>query len=170
MTDRIRQALWLAESAHKNQENGNYFRNHIFPCFEIATREFYPLYNNENVDVAEDLIISVILHDTVEDTHLTTNDIFHHFGAVISSIVDFVTDIEGSRKERKAHMNQKFQEEKDTYIGDYAVYVKLIDRLQNIRRGGKREMYLKEHPEFKKSLYTEGHYEDIWAEIEKELS
>jgi len=78
-----------------------------------------------------DTIIAGLLHDTVEDTEITTEDICDRFGSAVASIVSGVTDGDG----RKDIDNQR-----DLLLAMSSEWrvalVKLADRLHNMRTLG----------------------------------
>jgi len=82
----------------------------------------------------QDTIIAALLHDTVEDTSLSLNQVALSFNAVVSNIVDGVTHLDSNLKNKRiqltAHENiQQLLETKDERV----LYVKLADRLHNMR-------------------------------------
>ena len=83
----------------------------------------------------EDTIITALLHDTVEDTLTTTQDIEHNFGSDVARLVDGVTKlskIEAQTEDERAAENlRKFL----LAISDdlRVLLVKLADRLHNMR-------------------------------------
>ncbi len=112
------------------------------------------------------------LHDVVEDTDVTIEDIEEEFDALVAGCVDILTDEPGSsRKERK----QKTYHKMSQVIGDLelALVVKAADRLANVNAcivGNDQErlaMYKQEQSIFKKSVYRANLCESIWEQIEK---
>ena len=78
----------------------------------------------------------------------------------------FVTDEPGkNRKERKTATYLKLHGHTQGTI------IKLVDRLANVRRGSKNDMYRKEHAGFKAAIYDPNQEESkpLWEAIEKEL-
>lgn len=66
------------------------------------------------VDIAPNVSVAAqcaaILHDTVEDTKTTSEEIQLHFGQTVADMVDFLTDPPssfGNRKARKAEVRRK---------------------------------------------------------------
>jgi (p)ppGpp synthase/HD superfamily hydrolase len=166
--DMIQKALYLASSVHKNQEGGLYFTNHILPCVDILTNEYFYYIAHYSEKSVEDIICAMILHDVIEDSNgkIDYDYLIKSFGAVTAAIVLFVTDGEGkNRKERKQVVYDRFAQFNRAFKREAAL-VKLIDRLANIRRGGKIDMYRKEHGDFESALYVPGEYEELWDEIE----
>lgn len=54
---------------------------------------------------AEELVIAAVLHDTIEDTAVTADDLVHHFGSRVASLVESVSepDKSASWEARKQH-------------------------------------------------------------------
>ena len=93
-------------------------------------------------------VIAAYLHDILEDTGLSYNDVKRHFGIEVAEMVYCVTDELGrNRKEKKEKTLPKTASNKD------AIILKLADRIANIEHGGKIDMYAKEYQEFKGALY-----------------
>jgi len=94
------------------------------------------------------------LHDIVEDTAITLEDLDQFFNAGIVSIVDGVTSEPGpNRKTRNAATYPRIAEDIRRVI------VKLADRIANVRHSKETgsdlfKMYQKEYPEFRAALYA----------------
>jgi (p)ppGpp synthase/HD superfamily hydrolase len=96
-------------------------------------------YINHPIDVADTLwniggvreisvIVAAILHDTVEDTETTPAEIEEHFGPVVRSLVEEVTDDKSLPKpERK-----RLQIEHAPHLSRGAQQIKLADKISNI--------------------------------------
>ena len=95
-----------------------------------------------------DVIAAGFLHDVIEDTAATKEDLVEHFGQRVADLVDAVTDGEGkNRAERKERPYRLIP----TVPG--ALTVKLADRAANIiscleSNPGLLKMYRKEHLTF----------------------
>ncbi len=105
------------------------------------------------------------LHDTEEDTETKNKEIAEMFGDRVAELVRAVTNEEGAnRKVRAALTYPKIRN------CPGAVCLKLADRIANVEHGGKLvEMYIKEYEDFRRALYTQGEYEDMWAHLDKLL-
>ena len=76
-----------------------------------------------------DVLCAALLHDTIEDTETTGEDIEREFGPKIRAIVEAVTDDKTLPKaERK-----RLQVEHAAHIGREAQLVKLADKICNLR-------------------------------------
>ena len=111
------------------------------------------------------------LHDVFEDCKNTkfTPAFFRAQGVPERWIrlAEFVTDEPGkNRKERKAKTYLKIHGHTQRTI------IKLVDRLANVRRGTKNDMYRKEHDGFKAAIFDPTQQEalPLWQAIEKALT
>ena len=112
-------------------------------------------------------VIAGYLHDVLEDTAISYNDIKYQFGEEIAEIVYAVTDELGrNRKERKSKTYPKIKANPD------AIIVKLADRIANVRNSfltkkKMGEMYIREFDGFKEALYTPNtEAEPLWESLE----
>lgn len=141
VTDR---AMHVASLAHGNQVYDIYpYIYHIEMVRNIL----------EDVGVTTEVVVAGILHDVLEDSELSFNDIRKAFGENVAEIVYAVTDELGrNRKERKEKTYPKIRNNND------AITVKLADRLANVMHGSLHgnvsltKMYLKEWPSFLNEL------------------
>lgn len=96
-------------------------------------------YINHPIAVAEILtqhgvqdtvtLLAAILHDTIEDTETTPEEIEERFGSDVRRVVEEVTDDKSaSREARKAH-----QVEHAPRLSPRAKLVKIADKLTNVR-------------------------------------
>lgn len=98
------------------------------------------------------------LHDTLEDTKTSYNDLKKKFGVEIAENVFIVTDEKGrNRQERSEKTYPLINTRLKSKI------LKLADRIANVEWGmansGKNEMYQKEYAKFKTYLYNESELE-----------
>lgn len=103
--------------------------------------------------IVQELIAAAYLHDVLEDTEVTREELVVAFGDAVTLLVDAVTDGSGqTRKERK--------ERPYTLIPmvRWSLLIKLADRIANVESAkvtGKEDrlrMYREEHPEFQRRL------------------
>ncbi|XP_023330134.1 guanosine-3',5'-bis(diphosphate) 3'-pyrophosphohydrolase MESH1 [Eurytemora carolleeae] len=76
-----------------------------------------------------DVIQAALLHDTVEDTETTLEELKIHFGEKVASIVAEVTDEKGQEK----HERKRLQIIHARHASKEAKLVKLADKLYNIK-------------------------------------
>ena len=123
----------------------------------------------------EDAVVVAYLHDTVEDTDATIEEIDAAFGPHVAACVSLLTDEPGqNRKERKAKTYKKLAGVSGPT--ELALVVKTADRLANVRaclsdrKQGLWEMYRGEHPAFRSSVYRPGLCDTLWLELDSSLS
>ena len=75
------------------------------------------------------VIVSALLHDTVEDTATTFEELELEFGQTIRRIVEQVTD----DKSLPRQIRKQLQVEHAGHISDQAKLVKLADKISNVR-------------------------------------
>ena len=83
--DRIRAAYEMAKRGHEGQKrkDGSPYLTHCVATAEIAV----------DFGLDEDSIVAALLHDTIEDTGITHEEIEHRFGSAVADIVDGVTKL-----------------------------------------------------------------------------
>ncbi len=120
----VKKAVYYARKYHGNQmrESGEPYYSHPI---EVA-------YIISDCLFRTDIIVTSILHDTVEDTELTFNIIEKVFGPIVSSQVEDLTRIKRDRKITSAEMTESlwFQKKYDVLL------IKQCDRLHNMRTLG----------------------------------
>lgn len=126
-TDMIYIAYRLAKSAHKHQ-----FRRSGAPYIEHPVQIAY-IAAQLSLDATA--ISAALLHDVVEDTPYTYDDLKNLFGESVAELVDGVTKLKqikySSREEQQVENLRKmfFAMAKDIRV----IMIKLIDRLHNMR-------------------------------------
>lgn len=119
MTNRLDKAIEFATRAHgaqKRKYTGEPYVTHPIAVMRLV----------ETVPHTEEMLIAAVLHDTVEDTDVTIEDIKREFGAKVARYVDGLTDVskpeDGNRAERKAldraHMAEQCPEVKTIKLAD----------------------------------------------------
>ncbi|MBX2902949.1 MAG: bifunctional (p)ppGpp synthetase/guanosine-3',5'-bis(diphosphate) 3'-pyrophosphohydrolase [Chitinophagales bacterium] len=135
----IRQAFELALEAHKEmrRKSGEPYILHPIAVAQIATEEM-------GLDATS--VICALLHDVVEDTEITLDEIERTFNKEIAKIVDGLTKISGISDLNSSIQAENFRKLLLTLNDDIRVIlVKLADRLHNMRTldSLKREKQLK---------------------------
>lgn len=86
---------------------------------------------------SEDEAIAALLHDAVEDTHTTLDEIEARYGATVAEIVDACTDtIEGSERgpgDWRERKERYLEHLRDPSVSDGALRVSSADKLHNAR-------------------------------------
>jgi (p)ppGpp synthase/HD superfamily hydrolase len=140
----LRAARLLAKEAHKDQEWGS-------KPYWIHLRTVYDVLRRYEVE-AYDLFLAAWLHDSLEDTDVTEEQIEEHFGPEVLSLVKAVTDEPGkNRKERHEKTYKKIAG------NSKATVLKLADRITNVEESWATQdrrlfMYQKEYRGFRKAL------------------
>ncbi len=126
--DIITKAFNFARQAHKGVRrlSGEPYILHPIAVAQIACEE---------VGLGSTSICSALLHDVVEDTDYTTEDIENIFGPKIAQIVDGLTKISGGIfGERASAQAENFKKLLLTMSDDIRVIlIKICDRLHNMR-------------------------------------
>lgn len=123
----ITKAFNLANDAHKNirRKSGEPYILHPIEVARIASNE---------IGLGTKSIISALLHDVVEDTHITVEDIELQFGEKIANIVDGLTKLSGVFGSKANLQAENFRKVIMTMSDDLrVVLIKLADRLHNMR-------------------------------------
>ena len=124
---RVRAAFELAADSHAGQKrrDGSPYVTHTIAAAEIVAE----------MGLDEDSIVSALLHDTLEDTSLTYDDISRQFGPSVAVIVDGVTKLTrvnfvSREQEQMENMRKMLMAMcKDIRV----ILIKLADRLHNMR-------------------------------------
>lgn len=125
--DLIRKAFALAQEAHKGmrRKSGEPYILHPISVAKIV---------NQEIGLGVKSIISALLHDVVEDTDYTLEDIENLFGPKIASIIDGLTKISGVFDNKSSLQAENFRKMLLTLSDDVRVIlIKLADRLHNMR-------------------------------------
>ena len=125
--DLIYDAYLFSKNAHKGQKrkSGKPYFTH---CIEVAT-----ILADWGMD--ENIVISGLLHDTIEDTKITKNDILNKYGKDILFLVESVTNLSGIKFNSRSHQKaENFMKMFISFANDIrAIIIKLADRLHNLR-------------------------------------
>jgi len=76
-----------------------------------------------------DVLCAALLHDTIEDTETTREELEQHFGVTIARIVEEVTDDKDLEKQQR----KRLQIEHAHALSPAAGLVKLADKIANLR-------------------------------------
>ena len=125
--EQIRRAFDLALNAHKDmrRKSGEPYIYHPLAVARIVAEE---------IGLGTTSVIGALLHDTVEDTYITLDDIEHIFGENVRKIIDGLTKIEGVFDHSTSIQAENFRKMLLTLSDDIRVIlIKLADRLHNMR-------------------------------------
>ena len=130
-TDRknIRRAYEIAVDAHSKQrrKSGEPYILHPIEVARICAEE---------IGLGPTAVVSALLHDTVEDTDVTLEDVQEQFGEKIATIVDGLTKLKSDYNPSTAQA-ENFKKVLSTLIHDVrVVLIKMADRMHNMRTIG----------------------------------
>ncbi|HVW48262.1 MAG TPA: bifunctional (p)ppGpp synthetase/guanosine-3',5'-bis(diphosphate) 3'-pyrophosphohydrolase [Solirubrobacterales bacterium] len=140
--DKIARAFEFACAHHGDQKrySGDEFITHPVGVAQICA----------GMRLDTETLCAALLHDTVEDTSATLDEVREEFGEEIAQLVDGVTKLTGmnfeSRDERQAENYRKMMVAMATDVR--VILIKLADRLHNMRTLGalpKQKQTLKSH-------------------------
>ena len=142
--ERIRAAYEMAHTAHEGQlrRDGSPYVTHCVAAADIAV----------DMGLDEDSIVASLLHDVIEDTSVTYDDIEKQFGSVVADLVEGVTKltrVQYTSKEDEQMENMRkmlLAMTKDIRV----ILIKIADRLHNMRTMA----YQSEEKQRSKSLET----------------
>lgn len=123
----IRKAFDMALESHKDmrRKSGEPYIYHPIAVAQIAAEE---------IGLGTTSIVCALLHDVVEDTDVTLDDIEHEFGKKAAKIIDGLTKISGVFDTNSSLQAENFRKMLLTLADDVRVIlIKLADRLHNMR-------------------------------------
>lgn len=123
----IRKAFNLAMDAHQGvrRKSGEPYIYHPLAVAHISAKE---------IGLGATSIVCALLHDVVEDTEYTLEDIDRKFGSKVARIIDGLTKIEDMFDKNLSLQAENFRKMLLTLSDDVRVIlIKLADRLHNMR-------------------------------------
>lgn len=126
----IRKAFDVSLEAHKEmrRKSGEPYIYHPIAVARICAEE---------MGLGATSVVCALLHDTVEDTHITLEDIEDLFGEKVRKIIDGLTKIPEVFDENASVQAENFRKMVLTISDDIrVVLIKLADRLHNMRTLG----------------------------------
>jgi len=123
-------AIKKHEGQYRRSSGADYVTHPIYASYLL------PKYKkSKNLDK---LIIALLLHDVVEDTNTTIEEIYENFGKMVGDLVSELTSDKEKIKliGKKAYIKKRLLE-----LSSYGLVLKLIDRLVNIL-DNPREQYV----------------------------
>ncbi|HRI24739.1 MAG TPA: bifunctional (p)ppGpp synthetase/guanosine-3',5'-bis(diphosphate) 3'-pyrophosphohydrolase [Ferruginibacter sp.] len=135
----VRNAFEMAAEAHKTmrRKSGEPYILHPIAVARICVEE---------IGLGVRSTICALMHDTVEDTDITLDDVQREFGSEVTKIVDGLTKISTVMDTNSTQQAENFKKILLTLTDDpRVILIKLADRLHNMRTLGsmKREKQLK---------------------------
>jgi len=151
------EARLLAEQRHAGQQYGA----HPYSVHLAQVRAVLAAFGYGGA-----LGVAAWLHDTVEDTATTREELAARFGEEVARLVWAVTGVGSNRKQRNSSAYEKMRQHPE------AVILKLADRIANVEasreRPDKLAMYRQEHTSFAQALAGLGD-ERMWARLRAAL-
>ena len=126
----VRKAFNIAVEAHKTQrrKTGEPYIYHPIAVARICAEE---------IGLGATSVAAALLHDTVEDTDITLEDVKDLFGPTVANIIDGLTKISGMQFQTGSAQAENFRKVLLTLAQDVRVIlIKLADRLHNMRTLG----------------------------------
>ena len=126
----VKRAFLLAKEAHKGvrRRSGEPYIIHPIEVAIICVRE---------IGLGKKSVVAALLHDVVEDTEYTVEDISRIFTPKIASMVDGLTKMAGVYKNDTTEQAEYFRKVLLTLSDDVRVIIiKIADRLHNMRTLG----------------------------------
>ncbi len=123
----IKKAFNTSMDAHKDmrRKSGEPYIYHPLAVAQIAVEE---------IGLGTTSIVSALLHDVVEDTDATIEDMEREFGPKVATIIDGLTKISGVFEYGTSQQAENFRKMLLTLSEDVRVIlIKLADRLHNMR-------------------------------------
>ncbi len=123
----VRHAFEMAAEAHKTmrRKSGEPYITHPLTVAFICVQE---------IGMGVRTVICALLHDTIEDTDITLNDIEREFGKEIALIVDGLTKIDIVVDTKSSQQIETYKKILFTLTSDpRVILIKMADRLHNMR-------------------------------------
>jgi len=123
----IRKAFDMALDSHSDmrRKSGEPYIYHPIAVAQIAAEE---------IGLGTTSIVCALLHDVVEDTNVSLEEVENHFGKKVAKIIDGLTKISGIFDPNSSIQAENFRKMLLTLADDVRVIlIKLADRLHNMR-------------------------------------
>jgi len=125
MNDMVIKAIIFATEKHKGQERRSTGLPYVtHPIIVSHLLEKYKSYKNKDI-----LKAAALLHDTLEDTNTSFQEISTTFSPMIAGIV---LELTSDKNEIKKIGKNEYLKIKLTGMSNYSLIIKLCDRLSNI--------------------------------------
>ena len=160
---KYQQALLFATKSHSTQmyDSDKPYLFHLNLVGIVLSRFGFDFIRNPNLHIA------ALLHDTLEDTKTSYNELKTMFGENVAEIVYSVTDGKGRNREER-HRNT-YPELANNLE---AVVIKLADRIANVEYGIQTNnikmfrKYRSEYGYFRETLRKEDHVPAMWKHLD----
>lgn len=165
MNDLVLLARTFASRAHKEQVRK--YTGEPYIEHPIAVAEIVRKHNG-----SKEMIAAALLHDVVEDTDVTLDEVRQEFGDAVANLVDDLTDVskpeDGNRATRKA-----IDRDHTAQASAAAMVIKAADLINNTKSITEHDpkfakVYLKEKRALLDVMFKIKHM-DIWKEADSML-
>lgn len=165
MNDLVLLARTFASRAHKEQVRK--YTGEPYIEHPIAVAEIVRKHNG-----SKEMIAAALLHDVVEDTDVTLDEVRQEFGDAVANLVDDLTDVskpeDGNRATRKA-----IDRDHTAQASAAAMVIKAADLISNTKSITEHDpnfakVYLKEKRALLDVMFKIKHM-DIWKEADSML-
>lgn len=126
LADDKERALAYARKAHAGQTRADGKTPYVSHPIRVA-QNVERFKKSKNLDA---LIAAAYLHDTIEDTDTTHEDLEKMFGGLVASLVKELTS---DKDEVKRQGKTEYLQKKMAGMTSYALVIKLADRLDNVQ-------------------------------------
>jgi guanosine-3',5'-bis(diphosphate) 3'-pyrophosphohydrolase len=123
----LRAADFAADKHRDQRRKGKLKRPYVNHCIEVAS-----LLANVGRVVDDNVLVAALLHDTIEDTDTTRDEIASAFGLSIADIVMEVTDDKSLDKQERKDL----QVQHAPTLSQGAKLIKIADKISNVREIG----------------------------------
>lgn len=128
MSEKLTKAIEFATLKHKGQVRK--YTNEPYIVHPIAVMEHL-----KSLGFHEDILISAVLHDTVEDTNTTIQEIEENFGVLVARMVTDITDV--YTPEAYPKINRGLRKKLECYrllkVNGNSKSIKLADLIDNTK-------------------------------------
>jgi (p)ppGpp synthase/HD superfamily hydrolase len=125
LVPQLMEAVKFATNAHLDQVRGGEIRTpYVNHCFDVSSRVSQAGFNDPST------LIAALLHDTVEDTRVTIEQINTKFGVHVAGLVHDLTLPDDVKKDREA--KHIFQLGKMRSMGIEGQAIKIADKTSNV--------------------------------------
>ena len=156
----------FALERHGEQDHGCLkIGDHLRDVVSHAAKHYDPHINIRRI---EDVLSAAWLHDIIEDTDTTLEEVAERFGDSVEEVVSLLTDKKGrNRMERHLRTYHAIRWDND------ATLIKLCDRRHNHERSIKHgehyaAMYEREYNYFKFALWAPHRFKRLWEELDNQ--
>ena len=125
--DRYDTALEFATRKHHGQMRKDGVTPYIVHPIGVADLVAEFARDDEDLDT---MLVASLLHDTLEDTDTTYDELWEYFGA---SVADIVEELTSDKVEQKRVGKANYLKNKMQYMSEEALTIKIADRLYNMR-------------------------------------